>query len=86
MNSFARDDRCGPSWSLSGSRRTRFALEDVRISVRADHQAELRVREAQKLGFRRCILPTASERRMVASDGCEIVGVESLDALWKVLF
>ena len=54
--------------------------------VRAVHQAELRVREAQKLGFRRCILPTASERRMVASDGCEIVGVESLDALWKVLF
>jgi len=54
--------------------------------VRAVHQAELRVREAQKLGFRRCIVPEASERRMSDVDGCEIVGVESLDALWKVLF
>jgi DNA repair protein RadA/Sms len=54
--------------------------------VRAVHQAELRVREAQKLGFRRCIVPGASEHRMAAIDGCEIVGVESLDALWKVLF
>jgi DNA repair protein RadA/Sms len=54
--------------------------------VRAVHQAELRVREAQKLGFRRCILPAASQRRIAASDGCELVGVESLDAVWKVLF
>jgi DNA repair protein RadA/Sms len=54
--------------------------------VRAIHQAEARVREACKMGFRRCLLPTASERRVGASDGCELVGVESLDAVWKVLF
>src|SRR5207253_3670446 len=54
--------------------------------VRAIDQAELRVREAQKLGFRRCILPAGSERRVAASDGCAVVGVESLEALWKVLF
>ncbi len=54
--------------------------------VRAIHQAEARVREARKMGFRRCLLPTASERRVGASDGCELVGVESLDAVWKVLF
>ena len=54
--------------------------------VRAVHQAELRVREAQKLGFRRCFLPAASERRIGTVDGCEIVGVESLEALLKVLF
>ena len=54
--------------------------------VRAIHQAEARVREAQKMGFRRCLLPAASERRVGASNGCEVVGVESLDAVWKVLF
>ncbi len=54
--------------------------------VRAIHQAEARVREAHKMGFRRCLLPSASERRVGVSDGCELVGVESLDALWKVLF
>jgi DNA repair protein RadA/Sms len=54
--------------------------------VRAIHQAEARVREARKMGFRRCLLPAASERRVSASDGCELVGVESLDAVWKVLF
>jgi DNA repair protein RadA/Sms len=54
--------------------------------VRAIHQAEARVREARKMGFRRCLLPAASERRLGASDGCELVGVESLDGVWKVLF
>jgi DNA repair protein RadA/Sms len=54
--------------------------------VRAIHQAEARVREAQKMGFRRCLLPAASERRIGASNGCELVGVESLDAVWKALF
>lgn len=54
--------------------------------VRAVHQAEARVREAQKMGFRRCILPSASERRIVAADGFETSGVESLDAVWKLLF
>jgi DNA repair protein RadA/Sms len=54
--------------------------------VRAIDQAELRVREAQKMGFRRCILPAASARRVGSREGCEVVGVESLDALWNVLF
>jgi DNA repair protein RadA/Sms len=54
--------------------------------VRAIHQADARVREARKMGFRRCLLPAASERRAGASHGCELVGVESLDAVWKVLF
>jgi DNA repair protein RadA/Sms len=54
--------------------------------VRAVHQAEARVREAEKMGFRRCILPSASERRMTSASGFELCGVESLDAVWKVLF
>jgi DNA repair protein RadA/Sms len=54
--------------------------------VRAIHQVELRVREARKMGFLRCILPAASERRIGAAAGCELVGVDSLDAVWRVLF
>jgi DNA repair protein RadA/Sms len=54
--------------------------------VRAVSQAEARVREAQKMGFRRCILPAASERRIVATDGFALCGVESLERVWQVLF
>jgi DNA repair protein RadA/Sms len=54
--------------------------------VRAIDQAELRVREARKMGFRRCILPAGSEKRVAPSDASAVVGVESLEALWKVLF
>jgi DNA repair protein RadA/Sms len=54
--------------------------------VRAVHQGEARVREARKMGFRRCILPAASERRLAAADGLEVVGVDSLEALWGLLF
>ncbi len=54
--------------------------------VRAVSQAEARVREAEKMGFRRCVLPAASERRMTGNDGFELVGVDSLEAVWKVLF
>ncbi|MGH7899359.1 MAG: DNA repair protein RadA, partial [Candidatus Binatia bacterium] len=54
--------------------------------VRAVNQAEARIREAEKMGFRRCILPGASERRMTSANGFELCGVDSLDALWEVLF
>jgi DNA repair protein RadA/Sms len=54
--------------------------------VRAVNQADLRVREAEKMGFRRCILPGASERRMTSTDGLERIGVESLEDVWSVLF
>ncbi len=54
--------------------------------VRAVGQAEARVREAQKMGFRRCILPAASERRITPTDGFELLGVESLERVWQHLF
>jgi DNA repair protein RadA/Sms len=54
--------------------------------VRAVAQAEVRVREAEKMGFRRCILPTSSDQRIKADSSIERVGVSSLEEVWSVLF
>ncbi len=54
--------------------------------VRAVTQAEMRVREAEKMGFRRCILPGSSERRIAGQNGIELVSVQSLEDVWSVLF
>ena len=53
--------------------------------VRAITQPELRVREAAKLGFQRCVLP-AGNLKQVAAEGMELVGVRTVaEALERVL-
>ena len=54
--------------------------------VRAISQVDTRVREAMKLGFRRCILPESSRRQLPAFEGVEVLGVGSLADAWEVLF
>jgi DNA repair protein RadA/Sms len=54
--------------------------------VRAIGQAEARVREGAKLGFRRCVLPESSRRQLPAIDAVEVVGVQSLAEAWDLLF
>ncbi len=54
--------------------------------VRAIGQADARVREAIKLGFRRCLLPESSRRQFPAIAGVELCGVASLAAAWEILF
>jgi DNA repair protein RadA/Sms len=54
--------------------------------VRAIGQAETRVREGAKLGFRRCVLPESSRRQLPPIDGVELCGVQSLHEAWAVLF
>lgn len=54
--------------------------------VRAVGQVETRVREASKLGFRRCIIPESSRRQIASSDEMELVGVTSLSEAWEQLF
>lgn len=54
--------------------------------VRAVSQAGVRVREAIKLGFSRCVLPEASRRQLPAFDGIELQGVNSLSEAWDLLF
>jgi DNA repair protein RadA/Sms len=54
--------------------------------VRAIAQAEARVREGAKLGFKRCVLPESSRRQLAPVDGVEMRGVASLNEAWELLF
>jgi DNA repair protein RadA/Sms len=53
--------------------------------VRAINQAELRIREAAKMGFRRCLLPDRNLSKLEAMEGIELIGVrevgEALDVV-----
>ncbi len=53
--------------------------------VRAVSQAELRIREAAKMGFRRCFLPERNVAKLEPIDGMELVGIrevrEALDGV-----
>ena len=46
--------------------------------IRSVSQAPLRVREAQKLGFTRVILPSACARSIGKAEGIELVGVRNV--------
>jgi DNA repair protein RadA/Sms len=53
--------------------------------VRAINQAELRIREAAKMGFRRCLLPDRNLAKLDRIEGMELLGVhdvgEALDVV-----
>jgi DNA repair protein RadA/Sms len=53
--------------------------------VRAINQAELRIREAAKMGFRRCLLPERNLAKVERIDGIDLFGIrevgEALDAV-----
>jgi DNA repair protein RadA/Sms len=55
--------------------------------LRASARAESRVREAAKLGFKRCVLPRDNLKGLKAPRGVELVGVatvkEALDSIFK---
>ncbi|RMH37611.1 MAG: DNA repair protein RadA [Nitrospirae bacterium] len=57
-----------------------MVLGEVGLSgeVRPVHQAEQRVREAEKLGFRRCILPAANVGSWGSNPGVELMGIHDL--------
>lgn len=54
--------------------------------VRAISQAELRIREAAKMGFKRCLLPEQNVAKLDPVEGIELVGIREVgDALDVVL-
>jgi DNA repair protein RadA/Sms len=54
--------------------------------VRAVNQAELRIREAAKMGFKRCLLPERNLAKVDPIDGIELIGINEVgDALDVVL-
>jgi len=55
--------------------------------VRGIHQAEIRLKEASKLGFKRCLLPRSNRSRITAEfPGIEIAGVGSVEEALETLF
>jgi DNA repair protein RadA/Sms len=55
--------------------------------VRGIHQAEVRMKEASKLGFKRCLLPKSNLSRISAEfAGIEMIGVGSVEETLETLF
>ena len=54
--------------------------------VRGISQAEVRVREAVRLGFEQCVLPKTNRERIKKGDSIQLRGVESLREVVKLLF
>jgi len=54
--------------------------------VRGVSQPELRINEAKKLGFTRCLLSKSNKENCVSISNMEMVGVESVRGLMDVLF
>jgi DNA repair protein RadA/Sms len=54
--------------------------------IRGVSQAELRIKEANKLGFSRCILSRSNLEGCSLTSGMELVGVDSVRSLMDVLF
>jgi DNA repair protein RadA/Sms len=54
--------------------------------VRAIGQAELRILEARKMGFNRCILPHGNLKRLPPMEGIDIAGVKSVSEAVETLF
>jgi DNA repair protein RadA/Sms len=54
--------------------------------VRGVAQVEARLREAEKMGFERALLPSSTDRRIPSGGGLERIGVDSLERVWNVLF
>jgi DNA repair protein RadA/Sms len=54
--------------------------------VRAVSQTELRIREAAKMGFKRCLLPERNLAKLDPIEGMELVGIQEVrEALDVVL-
>jgi DNA repair protein RadA/Sms len=53
--------------------------------VRAVGRVELRLAEARKMGFRRCVLPELSRARLTAPPDLELVGVRDVGSALEVL-
>lgn len=54
--------------------------------VRAIHQAEVRLREAAKMGFKQCLLPERNRVRLKDTDGMEVIGIGDIGQALEVLF
>ncbi len=55
--------------------------------VRGVQQAEMRLKEAAKLGFKKCLLPRSNQCRITSTSiGLELIGVNSVEETLEILF
>ena len=54
--------------------------------MRGVSQSEVRVKEASRLGFKRCLMPRQNHEKVKATKGIELIGVRSVQELMKSLF
>jgi DNA repair protein RadA/Sms len=54
--------------------------------VRAIGHVDVRIREAQRLGFSRFVLPKSNKERITREPGIELIGVANLQELMEVVF
>jgi len=55
--------------------------------VRGIHQAEVRIKEASKLGFQRCLLPQSNQTRLTQKfEGMILAGIRSVEETLEILF
>lgn len=54
--------------------------------VRGINRCEIRIKEAEKLGFKCCILPKSNEKRLQGNVGLKLIGVSTIDELLNMLF
>jgi len=54
--------------------------------VRGISQSEVRVKEAARLGFKRCLLPNQNQEKIRGVKGIELIGAKTVQDAMKVLF
>jgi DNA repair protein RadA/Sms len=54
--------------------------------IRGIAQVETRLAEARKMGFRRCLIPSANRKRVADSKEIDVVGIENLAQAMETLF
>ena len=54
--------------------------------VRGVSQSEVRVKEAARLGFKRCLLPKQNQEKVRGTKGIELIGIKTVREAMEVLF
>jgi DNA repair protein RadA/Sms len=54
--------------------------------VRGVSQSEVRVKEAARLGFKRCLMPKQNQEKAKGTQGIELIGVRSVQDMMEALF
>ena len=54
--------------------------------VRGVSQSEVRVKEAARLGFKRCLLPKQNQEKVKGTKGIELIGIRTVREAMDILF